>query len=136
VNRTAVAGQRYFFINFGSKTRLSHRPIDQFNGGMEKHNVGTYLAARQRKLRRDLSDMVLSLRTYDDSRTERPTKVASEEAEEYDSEDSEEEKDATTSPSVVWEEDTVCINPSKCPNLFKVVPQKCPKRYITALFSP
>jgi hypothetical protein len=102
---------------------------------MEKHNVGTYLAARQRKLRRELSDMVLSLRTYDESCTEMPTKVASEEAEEYDSEDSEEEKDATTSPSVVWEEDTVCINPTKCPNLFKVVPQKCPKRYITALFS-
>jgi hypothetical protein len=40
---------------------------------MEKCNVGTYLAARQRKLRRDLSDMVLSLHTYDESHTEMPT---------------------------------------------------------------
>jgi hypothetical protein len=79
--------------------------------------------------------MVLSLHLYDQSNTVMPSKVASDEAEEYDSEDGMKEKDATTSPSVFWKEDTVCINPTKCPNLFKVIPQNCPKHYITALFS-
>jgi hypothetical protein len=56
--------------------------------------------------------MVLSLHVYDESHTVMPFKDASDEAEEYDSEDSEKEKDATTSPSVVWKKDTVCINPT------------------------
>jgi hypothetical protein len=65
--------------------------------------------------------MVLSLHAYDNSHTVMPSKDASDEAEEYDSEDSKKEKDTTTSPSVDWKEDTVCINPTKCPNLLKVI---------------
>jgi hypothetical protein len=79
--------------------------------------------------------MVLSLHVYDESHIVMPSKDASDEAEEYDSADSEKEKDVTTSPSEVWKEDKVCINPTKCPNLFKVIPKKSSKCYITALFS-
>ncbi len=32
LNRTAVSGKRYYFVHFGLKENLQHRPIDQFNG--------------------------------------------------------------------------------------------------------
>jgi len=50
INRTAVSGCRYFFINFGSKSKLQHRPIDQYNGKVKLSKVGIYLSAHQRKL--------------------------------------------------------------------------------------
>lgn len=64
-----------------------------------------------------------------------PTEDALDKAEEYDSVDSEKEKDTITSPFEVWKEKSICINPTKCPNLFKSIPDNCPKCYITALFS-
>jgi hypothetical protein len=52
INQTAVSNKWHFFINFGSKARLQHRPIDQFNGRVKIAKVGTYLSTRQRKLRK------------------------------------------------------------------------------------
>ena len=138
VNRTVVGGQRHYFINIGSKKELSHPLIHQFNGKIaNRPNFGTYLAVRQRKLRKSLSDMCLSLRVYDESHRVITSKevIIEDMAQEYDSEDNMmEDGDETTPPSVVWKEETVFINPSKCPNLTKIIPQDCPKSYINALF--
>jgi hypothetical protein len=39
-NQTFVEEGRHFFINIGSKERLGHRPIDQFNGRATKKSWG------------------------------------------------------------------------------------------------
>jgi hypothetical protein len=113
VNRTVVGGQRHYFINIGSKKELSHPPIHQFNGKIaNRPNFGTYLAVRQRKLRKSLSDMCLSLRVYDESHRVITSKevIIEDMAQEYDSEDNMmEDGDETTPPSIVWKEETVFI---------------------------
>ena len=65
INQTAVSNKWHFFINFGSKARLQHRPIDQFNGRVKMSNVGTYLSTRQRKLHKKISHILLNLRLSD-----------------------------------------------------------------------
>ena len=66
VNRTSVSRTRYYFVNYGQKDRLFHRPIDQFNGRMSKPLKGAAnLATRQRKFHKQLSNMLLSLRSAD-----------------------------------------------------------------------
>lgn len=135
VNISLVSGKRYPFINLGSRKNLRHTPNYQFNGKADMPKFGAYLGARQRKLCKSLSDMVLTLRVYDESHKVLASKEVSEEAEEYDSEDSMEEEDETTPPSeVVWKEKVVLINATKCPNMSKILPQQCPKSLINALF--
>ena len=75
------------------------------------------------------------MRSYEECHVEMPTEDALDKAEEYDSVDSEKEKDTITSPFEVWKEKSICINPTKCPNLFKSSPDNCPKCCITALLS-
>ena len=62
VNQSSVSGQRHFFINVGDKSRLTHRPIDQYNGKVKQRHFRTYLSARQRKLHKEISEIVVSSR--------------------------------------------------------------------------
>ena len=36
VNITSVSNKRYYFVNFGRKGKMEHRPIEQFNGKKTK----------------------------------------------------------------------------------------------------
>ncbi len=42
---------------------MSHRPIDQFNRKVRQQHFGTYISTRQQKLHKELSEMLLSLRS-------------------------------------------------------------------------
>jgi hypothetical protein len=62
VNQSYVDRDRLLFINFGDKKALNHCPRKQFDGRvMGQHYTGAYLAARQRRLHKDISEIILSL---------------------------------------------------------------------------
>jgi len=44
VNQTSICGQRHFFINLGDKKMLYHRPIEEFNGKIEKKAFAGYIS--------------------------------------------------------------------------------------------
>jgi hypothetical protein len=44
VNQASIRGQRHFFINLGEKKMLYHRPIEEFNGKIEKKVFAGYIS--------------------------------------------------------------------------------------------
>jgi len=61
VNRSSVSRSEYFFIHNGKKEKLSHCPIDQFNGNRLWLKKNIFITARQKKFHQKVSDMLLSL---------------------------------------------------------------------------
>ena len=57
VNKTKL----HYFINIGAKSMLRHRPIDQFSEKFELKEFAGYLSARQRRLHKELSEVLISL---------------------------------------------------------------------------
>lgn len=70
VNKTKVARTAYYFINYGKKENLFHRPIDQFNGVISKPRKGTSnLKVYQRSFHKKLSDVALGFRNAEQGET-------------------------------------------------------------------
>ena len=127
VNKTSISGQRHFFINIGDKKRLNHRPIDQFSGKVKQQYFGAYVSTRQRKLHKELSEMLLSLRTKN---LEYMDAVD-------DKESSEDEDESTDEPVLqVFPEDHKEIDKERSPILFEMFTGKesVPIHILNALF--
>ncbi len=65
VNRTSIFCSKYFFINYGKKENVWHRPINQFNGKKSRPSKNINIGRRQHKFHKKVSDMLLSLRAND-----------------------------------------------------------------------
>ena len=60
VNRTSVMRSKYYFINYGKKNKLNHRPIDQFDA---KHAIKArqlFIINRQQKFYHQVSKTLLA----------------------------------------------------------------------------
>jgi len=60
VNRSSISHSKYFFIHYGKKEKLSHRPIDKFNGNRSWLKKNIFITAWQKKFHQKVSDMLLS----------------------------------------------------------------------------
>jgi hypothetical protein len=59
ITKTSVSHTKYYFINYGKKPLLKHRPIGQFNGNIPKPSKGIFhLHPRQSKFHKTLSQLV------------------------------------------------------------------------------
>jgi hypothetical protein len=130
VNKT----KKNYFINIGDKKMLSHRPIDQFSDQFELKDFAGYLCARQRRLHKELSEMLISLRP----------KIVSciEEVEEEEIEHAVDVVDKNTSSSVepivlpVFVEEHKEISAANVPMLFEMFKgsETVPVRHLNALY--
>ena len=117
VNQSYVDRDRLLFINFGDKKALNHCPRKQFDGRvMGQHYTGAYLAARQRRLHKDISEIILSLEWPKECK-ELYEKAEEEQEVEKESEDERIEEPSTKSEFILPQ---TCISEEKTPTLFKM----------------
>jgi len=127
VNRSIVSRSKYFFIHYGKKEKLSHRPIDQFNGNRLRMKKNIFITARQKKFHQKVSNMLLSLRSSDEWRQK--SSDVEDFLEEWAHESSMVLDEGTVavdetsleSPSQLWGEDYPNIDVKRHPNLFLLI---------------
>jgi hypothetical protein len=133
---TYVNRSRHYFIHYGHKDQLYHRPIDQFNGKAPQTSSFNVLGTKQKKLHKEISSLLLSMQL--DSKSYSCTW----EEEVEDVVIAAEETvllrcDVTTSkdPVYFWEE-CIEIDAAKTPNLSRIFEgkSKIQSNLLTALF--
>jgi hypothetical protein len=143
VNRSSVSRSKYFFILYGKKEKLSHRPIDQFNGNRLRLKKNLFITAWQKKFHQKVSDMLLSLRSSDEWRKKSsdvedfPEEWAHESSLVLDEGTVAVDETSLESPSQLWEEDYV-IDVKRHPNVFLLIGEGGggkPLRVLTAIFA-
>jgi hypothetical protein len=60
VNRSSVMRSKYYFINYGKKNKLTHRPIDQFDSKHPMQSKQLFIIDRQQKFHRQVSKTLLA----------------------------------------------------------------------------
>jgi hypothetical protein len=61
INKTSISRTSYYFFRYGKKSKLSHCPIEQFNGRISKPSVDiAALGIHQHSFHKKLSIMVIS----------------------------------------------------------------------------
>ena len=141
VTVTSVDRSRYYFIHYGNKDNLQHRPIDQFNGNVLQPISFGFLAARQQKLHKQVSNVLLSMRKTDTFDTSVAAEEAAEAEESFlDNINSEASKTASETsigkiPGACWDEN-IGLDNIKSPNLCKLfdTEKTIPKHLLTAIF--
>ncbi len=133
VNKSHVDRDRLLFTNFGDKKALNHCPRKQFDGRvMGQHYTGAYLAARQQRLHKDISENILSLERPKECK-ELYEKAEEEQEVEEESEDERIEEPSTKSEFILPQ---TCISEEKTPTLFKMFSgeQQVPTCILNSLF--
>ncbi len=110
-----------------TKNKLSHHPIDQFNGKVRQQQFGTYISTRQRKLHKEISEMLVSLRApnldYTNVKEEK---------------DYSEDEDESTDEHILqpFQEEHKAVSKDKTPILFEMFmgTGSVPTRILNALF--
>jgi hypothetical protein len=132
-----------FFIHYGKKEKLSHRPIDQFDGNRLRMKKNIFITARQKKFHQKVSNMLLSLRSSDEWHKKSsdvegfPEEWAHESSMVLDEGTVAVDETSLESPSQFWEEDYPNIDVKRHPNLFLLIGEgkKTPLRVLTAIFA-
>jgi len=130
VNWMSVMRSKYYFINYGRKARLHHRPIDQFSSKHPLKAKPLFIIECQQKFHRQLSNALVATCHYN------PT--AKEEKEE-DSICSESEEvileEEPTQPTTTFVQDSFIINATETPHLAELLgAQKVSKSFLNNLF--
>ena len=130
-------------LHYGKKEKLSHRPIDQFNGNRLRVKKNIFITARQKKFHQKVSNMLLSLRSSNEWRKKTsdvedfPEEWAHESSMVLDEGTVAVDETSLESPSQLWEEDYPNIDVKRHPNLFLLNGEgkKTPLRVLTAIFA-
>jgi transcription antitermination factor NusG len=61
INKSSISRYSYYFIHYGKRSNLSHRPFDQYNGRISKPSMdNAALRVYQHSFHKKLSNMVIS----------------------------------------------------------------------------
>jgi len=120
VNKSSIS-QRFFFINYGNRRALFHKPIDQFKG-KAKRTKRFDISARQWKLHAKIGEMMLELCSSDSWRNpEKSVEQLIEDNDEAPLNSADEGKESGLIGSMAeWFEDTVLLDKKRHPNLWEL----------------
>ncbi len=133
LNITSVSNKRFYFVNFGRKGKMEHRPIDQFNGKKRQVKVAG-LAEHQSKLHKRLYDMLMSLRHEEQLEMEQGKHITTCESDEEEPSDGVEDMQ-TKSDDIFLGQSTIDLSLGGTPRLLQLFGgnERVPKHQLNAI---
>ena len=131
VNRTSVGRSKFYFINYGKKDRLYHRPIDQFLSKKPLKAKQLFIIERQQKFHRQVSKALVATRFYNISEKEKKEEADNDSSES----ESESESKEVVAEKIAFVQDCYNMNNKDTPHLAKLLgdPDKVSKDYLNTL---